>query len=211
MLSSNTILENIAAPIQQLLGMGLNAAPADINIYVRNHFGIQKGEGLSTRLHTEDYIDLDAHAIQLLRDRSYSFVFLHLPVPHPTGIYNRHTGRFATAASSHINNLALADRCIAGIRQTLQETGQRDSAAIVVMGDHSWRTKQIWYHPTPGDGWLEEDQLASHGGQYDPRPVYIVKLTGQIAAARVDAPSAQRIPANFLTPSWPTGSTPRSN
>jgi hypothetical protein len=33
-----------------------------------------------------------------------------------------------------------------------------------------------------------EDELASHGGQYDPRPVYLVKLPNQTTAARIDEP-----------------------
>jgi hypothetical protein len=61
-------------------------------------------------------------------------VLLHLPIPHPNGIYDRHTGQLATAGSSYIDNLALADRCLAGIRRTLVESGQWDSATVVVMG-----------------------------------------------------------------------------
>ena len=33
-----------------------------------------------------------------------------------------------------------------------------------------------------------EEQEASHGGRYDPRPVYVVKLAGQSTGMRVDTP-----------------------
>jgi hypothetical protein len=136
--------------------------------------------------HIRDYLDLDARSDQLLRDRSYGFVLLHLPVPHPLGIYDRRTGKFTTTGySSYIDNLALTDKCLAGIRKTLEQTGQWDSSTVVIMGDHSWRTKQVW---KPQHAWKPEDEIASHGGQYDPRPVYIVKLPNQTAAARVDTP-----------------------
>ena len=113
-------------------------------------------------------------------------MLLHLPIPHPNGIYDRRTGQLTTAGSSYIDNLALADRCLAGIRRTLEESGQWDSSTVVVMGDHSWRTTQIWRQPRIRDGWTEEDQLASHGGGYDSRSVYMVQLPGQTTAARVD-------------------------
>jgi hypothetical protein len=51
------------------------------------------------------------------------------------------------------------------------------------MGDHSWRTAQIWASSTT---WTDEDQSASHGGEFDPRPGYIVKLPNQQAPARID-------------------------
>jgi len=37
-------------------------------------------------------------------------------------------------------------------------------------------------------GWTKEDELASHGGQYDPRPVYLVKLPNQTIATRIETP-----------------------
>jgi arylsulfatase A-like enzyme len=134
----------------------------------------------------DDYMDLEARSQELLRDRSYGFVLLHLPVPHPWGIYDRHTGKFTTASSSsYTDNLALADKCLAGIRQTLEQTGQWDSSTVVVMGDHGWRTKQEW---KTSSFWTHEDEVASHGGQYDPRPAYLVKLPNQTTAGRVDTP-----------------------
>jgi beta-xylosidase len=53
------------------------------------------------------------------------------------------------------------------------------------MGDHGWRTQQIWAHTF---GWTKEDELASHGGQYDSRPVYLVKLPNQTTPAHIDIP-----------------------
>jgi hypothetical protein len=154
--------------------------------YFMNRLHIPLPKVLLRQSQIDDYLDLETHSQELLRDRSYGFVLLHLPVPHPRGIYDRHTGKFTTANSSSYNdNLALANKCLAGIRQTLEQTGQWDSSTVIVMGDHSWRTKQLW---KPFNVWTQEDELASHGGQYDPRPVYLVKLPSQTAAAHIDAP-----------------------
>jgi hypothetical protein len=56
-----------------------------------------------------------------------------------------------------------------------------------VMGDHSWRTSLIW---ADSPDWSEEDKAASHGGEFDDRPAYIVKLPNQESAARIDQPWA---------------------
>ncbi|MEO6982154.1 MAG: hypothetical protein ABI072_03455, partial [Edaphobacter sp.] len=108
---------------------------------------------------------------------------LHIPVPHPGGIYDRKTASFTSTHSSYIDNLALADRYLAHVHELLQQHHAWDSSTIVVMGDHSWRTQLAWI---ASPLWTAEDQLASHGGQFDNRPAYIVKLPQQPEAARID-------------------------
>ncbi len=139
--------------------------------------------------HIEDFREIRAAGDSILSDRDANFVFLHLPVPHPNGIYNRRS-KILTSSSksyqdSYIDNLALADRYLAHIRELLQKQGEWDSSTIVIMGDHSWRTSFIW--SKSGD-WTPEDEAASHGGQFDDRPAYIVKLPQQQQASRIDAP-----------------------
>ena len=51
------------------------------------------------------------------------------------------------------------------------------------MGDHSWRTELLWGGSSQ---WTKEEEIASHGGEFDDRPAYIVKLPNQQAGARID-------------------------
>ncbi len=114
------------------------------------------------------------------------FLFIHLPIPHPSGIYSRARSAFDTSGrTSYVDNLALADRVLAHLRDELKAAGTWDSSVVVLMGDHSWRTIQQW---EPTRSWTAEDQLASDGGGYDPRPAYLVKLPGQQTAAQVNQP-----------------------
>ena len=138
---------------------------------------------LDARLHIADLKDVSRAADQLLEDPSINFIFLHLPVPHPGGIYDRTTASFTIHNSSYIDNLALADKSFAHLRHLLEQNGTWDSSAIVVMGDHSWRTTLLW---SDSFVWTPEDQAASHGGQFDDRPAYIVKLPNQQNPARID-------------------------
>jgi hypothetical protein len=146
--------------------------------------GVLSEEQLDLRMHSGDYRHLLQVGDSLLRDPSINFVLIHMPVPHPLGFYDRKTGQVATRHTSYIDNLALADRYLAHVHELLESEHQWDSTTVVVMGDHSWRTSLIWSRSA---GWTPEDQAASHGGQSDPRPAYIVKLAGQHTAARVDA------------------------
>lgn len=132
-----------------------------------------------------DYQSISRMGDERLHDPSTSFLLLHLPVPHPPGIYNRHTGQLTTGPSTYIDNLALADKYLAHVRSVLEQSGQWDSSTVIVMGDHSWRTQQMWEHYST---WTEEEQRASDGGKFDDRPAYLVKLPGQQEGARIDTP-----------------------
>lgn len=130
-----------------------------------------------------DFEILSSSADQLVADPSEDFLYLHMPIPHPPGIYDRRRATFGTSHTSYIDNLVLADQFVAHIRQMLEQRGQWNSSAIVIMGDHSWRTKLVW---VSSDKWTAEDEAASHGGQFDDRPAYIVKLPNQQKSARID-------------------------
>jgi hypothetical protein len=150
-------------------------------------FQVSKSVGLESESHIYDYQTLLKETDKVLDNRSANFVLLHLPVPHPDGIYNRATDKFAFSHSSYIDNLALADKCLAHIRSRMESGGEWDSSTVVVMGDHSWRTKLLW---RSSPGWTEEDEVASQGGRFDDRPAYIVKLPQQSVGARIDTPFA---------------------
>jgi hypothetical protein len=150
-------------------------------------FGIGSGspsdEQIDIQMHSTDYRELLGAGDAFLSDPSIDFLLLHIPVPHPFGFYDRRQGRIATRHTSYIDNLALADVYLAHVRQLLEQQHQWDSTAVVVMGDHSWRTSQIW---SSSESWTEEDRAASHDAQFDERPGYIVKLPNQNAGARID-------------------------
>lgn len=139
------------------------------------------------RLHIADFINLDRESKNALRDSSNNFLLLHLPIPHPSGIWDRHTQRFAVDQSSYVDNLALADIYLGQVRSLLEAQGQWDTATVVIMGDHAWRTKLLWVGQT---SWKPDDQRASEGGRFDDRPGYIVKLPGQHAPAVIAQPFA---------------------
>ncbi len=129
--------------------------------------------------HQLDYRELLAAGDKLLNDRSATFVLLHMPIPHMPGIYDRRTARFSTSNTTYLDNLALCDDYLAHVRKELEHNGTWDNTTLVLMGDHSWRMPQ-------GVDLSPEEDAATDGGQFDDRPVYIVKLAHQTTAARID-------------------------
>ncbi|MGH9656829.1 MAG: hypothetical protein ACRD6B_25635, partial [Bryobacteraceae bacterium] len=78
--------------------------------------------------------------IQMLRNPKLNFVLLHLPIPHPPGIWNTRTQSFSTDARlDYIDNLELADRRLGQIRKVLEQTGDWDGSTILVSADHPYR------------------------------------------------------------------------
>jgi len=147
--------------------------------------GSPSDEYRDIRQHSSDYRMLLAAGDAFLDDPSIGFLFLHLPIPHPYGFYDRKAMAFTTKHTSYVDNLALADRYLAHIHGLLEQKNQWDRSTVIVMGDHSWRTSQIWKDSMT---WTDEDQSASHGGEFDDRPAYIVKLPNQQTAARIEQP-----------------------
>ncbi|WP_213807809.1 sulfatase-like hydrolase/transferase [Granulicella sp. dw_53] len=138
-----------------------------------------------TEFHISDYRELLEAGDELLNDSSSEFLFLHMPIPHPGGIYNRKTGGFALNEGSYIDNLALADQYLGHVYKLLKQRNEWDSSTILIMGDHSWRTQLLWVESAL---WTAEDQVASHGGQFDDRPAYIVKIPQQKQPFRIETP-----------------------
>jgi hypothetical protein len=145
--------------------------------------GAPSDEYRDLRQHMSDYRQLFAAGDADLKDPSIGFLFLHMPIPHPYGFYDRRKKAFAARHTSYIDNLVLADLYLAHLRQILEQQHQWDSTTLVVMGDHSWRTSIIWKDSM---SWTEEDEAASHGDQFDDRPAYMVKLPNQQTPARID-------------------------
>jgi len=177
--SEKSIPANVVSPLRQVL--------SSVLMHLRFRPGPSAAETSAAEMHISDYRDLLAAGDTLLADPSLDFAFLHMPIPHPGGIYDRKSGSFTTTHSSYIDNLALADQYLDHVRKLLEQHGQWDSSAVIVMGDHSWRTKLIWSSSLQ---WTPEEQKASHGGKFDDRPAYIIKMPYKREAVRIVSPFA---------------------
>jgi Sulfatase len=121
----------------------------------------------------------------LIADEKIRFVFIHLPVPHPPGIYDRSTGKLRDAGT-YIDNLALADRSLNELISSLNATASAGNTTLIVTSDHSWRTP-MWRSNV---GLSAEEQAASQRG-FDPRPMLMIHFPQQTHEVDVSQPFAQ--------------------
>jgi hypothetical protein len=85
-----------------------------------------------------------ANGLRMLSDPDLNMVMIHLPVPHPEGIWSSGSQRFSAAMpSDYIDNLALADHLLGRIRGALETTGDWENVSILVSADHPFRV-ELW-------------------------------------------------------------------
>jgi hypothetical protein len=132
--------------------------------------------------HASDLATLMPQAETLIRNPRVSFIFIHLSVPHPPGIYDRKTSRLSNRGT-YIDNLALADRSLAELMGTIDATSMAAKTMVIVCSDHSWRIK-LW-RPTPQ--WTKEEEVASRN-RFDPRPVLMIHLPGERTENDINGP-----------------------
>ena len=121
----------------------------------------------------------------LIADEKIRFVFIHLPVPHPPGIYDRSTGKMRDAGT-YIDNLALADRSLEELISSLNATASAGNTTLIVSSDHSWRVP-MWRSIA---GLSAEEEAASQG-RFDPRPMLMIHFPQETHEVDVSQPFAQ--------------------
>lgn len=152
--------------------------------YARDLVGKRIRKGLAQR-RVQTFQELDQRANQMAHEPRLDFIFLHLPIPHPPGLYDRATGRLDESGNrSYIDNLALTDKVLGQLFTVLEQSPRWNDTSVVVCGDHSWRT-WLW---SPMPAWSTEDRAASHGGRFDPRPLLMVHLARQTTAETISTP-----------------------
>jgi hypothetical protein len=127
------------------------------------------------RKYTVRYQRVLESALRAAVDPDLDLVFVHSPVPHPPGIYDRTRNDFSLESGhGYVDNLKLVDRTIGDLRREMERAGVWDKTAVIISADHWWRT-EMWRR---GPFWTREDAAVS-GGRMDHRIPFILKLAGQ--------------------------------
>jgi hypothetical protein len=129
-----------------------------------------------------DYNSIMGQARNLIRNGQIHFVFVHLPVPHPPGIYNRDTHKLCECGN-YLDNLTLADDTLGVLLQQINQTPWAGQTTVIVSSDHSWRIP-LW---KPRREWTPEEEAISRG-HFDERPVFLVHFPGQKSSQDVVTP-----------------------
>ena len=121
----------------------------------------------------QEYRNVMGRTHALIENNQVRFVFLHLPIPHPLGIYDR-TRHMLRPSGTYLDNMVLADDSLGELLQEIDATPSASQTTVIVSSDHSWRIP-IWRHDRY---WSAEEERAS-GGRFDERPVLLIHFPGQ--------------------------------
>ncbi len=131
--------------------------------------------------HRRVYDAIMARTQMLIEDQGLRFLFLHLAVPHPPGIYDRTRHQFRPGGT-YLDNLVLADDTLGILMKDIAATPAAEHTTLLITSDHSWRTP-IYKGRA---GWTAEEEAASQG-TFDDRPVLLVHFPGQETEREVSA------------------------
>jgi len=123
--------------------------------------------------HIQEYSNVVAHAHALIQDDQVNFVFLHIPAPHPPGIYDRRR-HMLRPGGTYLDNLVLSDDTLGTLLKEIDGSPSASRTTVIVSSDHSWRIP-IWR--TARDWSAEEEHVS--GGRFDNRPVLMIHFPGQ--------------------------------
>jgi hypothetical protein len=135
--------------------------------------------------HEANTLALMKQARRMIADEKIQFLFIHLPIPHPPGIYDRRTGKLR-GSGTYIDNLALADRALGDLMNSIAATASAGKTTLIVCSDHSWRVA-MWKSTV---GWSAEEEAASHG-KFDPRPMLMIHFPHQSREVAITQPFDQ--------------------
>jgi membrane-anchored protein YejM (alkaline phosphatase superfamily) len=115
---------------------------------------------------------LQNEAIEEAANRSRALVFLHLPLPHPPGIYDAAAERVDTSRNhSYLESLDQTDRLLGSIRESMEASGAWSDTVLIVSSDHTLRSAHWKTHP----GWYAPDSAL----QVDDRVPFLVHFPGE--------------------------------
>lgn len=93
------------------------------------------------------YLAIRQRSIDTMRRFRSGLYYIHWPIPHLPGQYDRRRSGFdITPESSYLDNLALVDRTLGELRAAMRREGTWDSTTVLITSDHGYR----WEEGGPG-------------------------------------------------------------
>jgi arylsulfatase A-like enzyme len=131
--------------------------------------------------------------LRTLRNPNLNLVLLHMPIPHPPGIWNSTEHVLTDGPADYIDNLRLADLTLGQMRRTLEKTGDWDSSAVLVSSDHPYRP-ELW---SKLPGWTSQVAKITQS-RWQPYIPFFLKLPKQQQGAVYDREFNSVLSADML-------------
>ena len=103
------------------------------------------GQSLTLQKHTRTYLDTLEHAKCAVTDGGIQLALLHFNVPHPPYVYERATHGFtrSNTETGYEAALALVNRTVADLRETMERAGTWNSVILLFSADHFFRVSPL--------------------------------------------------------------------
>lgn len=130
---------------------------------------------IAQRVRIETYNKILDEVKEVVVNSEPGLFFVHWPVPHPPGFYDRMRKDYSIKGGSYLDNMVLVDNTIGELRRVMEDAGTWESTTIIFTSDHRWRASMWSEKPL----WTEEDYEALLNYNNDHRVPFIIKLAGQ--------------------------------
>ncbi len=132
-----------------------------------------------------EYQRLISESVRMAADPLLGLVVIHLPIPHPVGIYSRFTNSISAGdGANYLDNLELADRSLGRLRRAIERAGLWDKTALLVTSDHPFRG-DLWKDELVNWSREEAELTGNRNGELVP---FVLKLPGQTKNVTYTAP-----------------------
>jgi hypothetical protein len=138
------------------------------------------------------YRNIMANAGAMIDDRRLRFIFIHIPVPHGPGIFDRRSHQLRSGGT-YLDSLVLADDTLGALMKEIAATENAGHTTMIVSSDHSWRIVLSRH----SEVWSEEEERAC-GGAFDDRPVLLIHFPNQQTGLDVSAPLPEMLEHDMI-------------
>ncbi len=103
-----------------------------------------RAQAFAQHRHQEQFLAIRKRALDTLPKFTSGLYYIHWPIPHPPGIYNRARSSFDVDLDrTFLDNIALVDRTLGEIRSTMETAGIWDDTTVIITADHGYRP-EVW-------------------------------------------------------------------
>jgi arylsulfatase A-like enzyme len=132
-------------------------------------------QAFGRRHQLEQFFANRGRALELVKDPRFGLIFVHWPIPHPVGIYNRRKHDFSSQGEelTYLDNLELVDVTLGELRRAMESAGLWDDTTLLITADNGFRP-DVWAERLK---WMNDVQVDPRETEARPIP-FLIRLPG---------------------------------
>jgi len=137
-------------------------------------------QSYAQKRHQEQFVAIRKRTLETLPRFSSGLYYVHWPIPHPPGIYNRRKGQLELDLNNtFLDNLALVDKTLGELRTAMEAQGTWEDTTIILTADHGYRP-EVW----KGTVGINQEMIDAMGNSKSLRVPVLVRFPHQAEMVR---------------------------